>query len=100
MLRKNPVVQKLMETGEERLGKLAQQLVSNEKFVATVQNLVNRSLAAKGTFDKSLQGALSAMNLPTTGDVDQIRSKVEDLERILSSVEAKVDALAQRAKGQ
>jgi hypothetical protein len=96
MFKNNPVMKKLVETGEERVGRLAQQLLSNEKFVATVQTLVSRSLAAKGTLDKSLRTALSAMNLPSTADVEQLRSKVDDLEKLLSSVETKVDALGSR----
>ncbi|MCY1020660.1 MULTISPECIES: hypothetical protein [Pyxidicoccus] len=93
MLKNNPVMKKLVETGEERIGKLAQQLLSNEKFVATVQTLVARSLAAKGTLDSTLRTALSAMNLPSTADLEQLRSKVDDLERMLASVEGKVDTL-------
>jgi polyhydroxyalkanoate synthesis regulator phasin len=93
MLKNNPVVKKLVETGEERVGKLAQQLLSNEKFVQTVQTLVSRSLAAKGTLDGALRSALSAMNLPSTADVESLRSKVDDLERLLASVESKVDTL-------
>jgi hypothetical protein len=93
MLKNNPVMKRLVETGEERIGKLAQQLLSNERFVAAVQNLVSRSLAAKGTLDKSLRSALSAMNLPSSADLELLRSKVEDLERLLSSVEGKIDSL-------
>ncbi len=93
MLKNNPVMKKLVETGEERVGKLAQQLLSNEKFVATVQTLVSRSLAAKGTLDGALRSALSAMNLPSTADVESLRTKVDDLERLLSSVESKLDTL-------
>ncbi|MFL5356837.1 hypothetical protein [Archangium sp.] len=98
MLKDNPVVKKLVETGEERVGKLAQQLMSNEKFVSMVQNLVSRSLAAKGTLDGALRTALSAMNLPSTADVEQLRNKVDDLERLLSSVESKVDTLVTTAR--
>lgn len=93
ILKDNPVVKRLVETGEERVGKLAQQLLSSEKFVTTVQTLVSRTLAAKGTLDKSLRSALSAMNLPSTGDLDALRSKVEDLEQLLTSVEGKLDTL-------
>ena len=96
ILKDNPVMKRLVETGEERIGKIAQQLLSNEKFVATLQNLVTRSLAAKGTLDKSLRSALAAMNLPSTADLDLLRGKVEDLERLLGSIEGKVDALADR----
>jgi len=98
ILKDNPVMKKLVETGEERIGKLAQQLLSNEKFVTTVQTLVSRSLAAKGTLDKSLRSALSAMNLPSTSDLEQLRGKVEDLESLLSSIEGKVDTLVDAKK--
>ena len=97
MLKNNPVVKKLVETSEERIGKLAQQLMSNETFVAAVQTLVSRSLAAKGTLDGALRSALSAMNLPSSADVEQLRNKVDDLERLLSSVESKVDTLVDTA---
>src|SRR5687768_8057971 len=75
MLKNNPMVKKLMETGEERIGKVAQQLLSNERFVTAIQGLVSKTLEAKGSFDKSLRGALSAMNLPSTADVALLRTK-------------------------
>src|SRR3954451_5637646 len=90
MLKNNPVMKKLMETGEEHIGKLAQQLLSNEKFVTAVQGLVSRTLQAKGTLDGALRAALGAMNLPSTADIESLRSKVDDLERMLASVEGKV----------
>jgi hypothetical protein len=93
MLKNNPVMKRLVETGEERMGKLAQQFLSNDRFVGAVQTIVSSSLAAKGTLNKSLRTALAAMNLPSSADVDLLRAKVEDLERMLSSVETKVDSL-------
>lgn len=98
MLKNNSMMKRLVETGEERIGRIAQQLLSNEKFVSTVQSLVSRSLAAKGTLDKSLRTALSAMNLPSTHDVEGLRRKVDDLERLLTSVEGKVDSLLANKK--
>jgi polyhydroxyalkanoate synthesis regulator phasin len=98
MLKDNPVMKKLVETGEERIGKLAQQLLANEKFVSAIQTLVSRSLAAKGTLDSALRGALGAMNLPSSADVEALRSKVDDLERLLASVEGKVETLVGNKK--
>lgn len=98
MLKDNPVMKKLVETGEERIGKIAQQLLSNEKFVSTVQGIVSRSLAAKGTLDAALRTALSAMNLPSTADLELLRSKVDDLEKLLASVEGKIDTLVNEKK--
>lgn len=98
MLKDNPVMKKLVETGEERIGKIAQQLLSNEKFVSMVQGIVSRSLAAKGTLDAALRTTLSAMNLPSTADLEQLRSKVDDLEQLLASVEGKIDAMVNEKK--
>lgn len=98
MLKDNAVMKKLVATGEERVGKIAQQLLSNEKFVTTLQTVVTRSLAAKGTLDKSLRTALGAMNLPSTADLDLLKDKVEELERLLTSIESKVEALAEKKK--
>jgi len=92
MLKNNPMMKRLVQSGEERVGRIAQQLLSNEKFLAALQTLVSRSLAAKGTLDKSLRAALAAMNLPSTADLESLSRKVDDVEELLSSVEAKVDA--------
>ncbi len=96
MLRDNPVMKKLVATGEERVGKLAQQLLSNERFVVAVQTLVSRTLAAKGSLDGALRGALAAMNLPSTADLEVLGGKVTELEKLLASVEGKLDALLLR----
>ena len=96
MLKDNPVMKKLVETGEEQVGRLAQQLLANERFVSALQALVSKTLMAKGTLDKSLRSALSAANLPSTSDVEALKGKVDDLERMLASIEAKVDALGRK----
>ena len=98
MLRDNPVMKKLVATGEERVGKLVQQLMSNEKFVAGIQKIVTSALSAKGTLDKSIRTALSAMNLPSTGDLETLREKIEELEKVLGALEGKIDTLADSKK--
>ena len=98
MLRDNPMMKKLVATGEERIGKLVQQLMSNEKFVAGVQTIVSRGLSAKGTVDKSIRSALSAMNLPSTGDLETLREKIDEVEKLLGTLEGKIDQLVDTKK--
>jgi len=88
----------LADFGEEQLGKLSAQLLSNEKFVAAMQTLITRSLSAKETLERSARSALSAMNLPSTEDLQALRAKVDGLEVLLGSVEKKVDSLIQAKK--
>jgi polyhydroxyalkanoate synthesis regulator phasin len=94
MLNNNPMMKKLVATGEERVGKLVQQLMSNEKFVAGVQSIVSRAFSAKGLIDKSIKTALSAMNLPSTGDITVLKDKIEELETLLDKLDGKLDDLA------
>ena len=96
MLKENPVVKKMVAVGEEQVGKIAQQLLSNEKFVGTVQTIVGNSLKAKGLLDKNIRMALSAMNLPSTADVESLRTKLEDLEDTLRRLEDSVTKIASK----
>ena len=96
MLKNNPMVKKLVETGEERVGKLAQALLSNERFVTAIQTLIQRTLSAKGVLDKSLRSALAAMNLPSTEDVESLRRKIADLDTTLSRIEAKLEKVPEQ----
>lgn len=94
MLKDNPMMKKLVATGEERIGKVVQQLMSNEKFVSGIQTMVTKALSAKGVLDKSIRSALSAMNLPSTDDLEVLQEKVNELEKVLASLEDKIDSLA------
>jgi polyhydroxyalkanoate synthesis regulator phasin len=96
MLKDNPVMKRLVATGEERVGKLVQQLMSNEKFVLGIQTIMSRALSAKGSVDKSLRTALSAMNLPSTGDLELVREKIDELEKMLGQLETKIDLLVEK----
>lgn len=101
MLTDNPWLKRFKDASEEQLGRLTAQLLSNDKFVAAIQVLVSRSLSARENVEKALRGTLSAMNLPTTEDLAALRTKVEGLETLLSSIERKVDALGnQKKRGQ
>ena len=96
-LKSNPVVKRLVQTGEAQVGKIVQQVLANEKFVSGIQTVVQTTLTAKGAFDRNIRVALSAMNLPSTQDLEIIRNKVGELEAVLVKLDEKVtQLLAQR----
>lgn len=95
-LKSNPVVKRLVQTGEAQVGKIVQQVLANEKFVAGIQTVVQTTLNAKGAFDRNIRMALSAMNLPSTQDLEQLRNKVGELEVVLVKLDEKVNQLLEK----
>jgi hypothetical protein len=96
MLREKPMFKKMIETGEERMSKIASQLLSNEKFMGALQKTVSAALEAKGTVEKGVQTALSAMNIPTAGDVKKLEGKIEELEKVFEGLSAKIAELQKK----
>jgi hypothetical protein len=89
-LLKNPMVKKALEAGEERMGRLVTQLLSNERVMQGVQTVVASALNAKTTFDRGVKTAMQAVNLPTTEDVEELRRKLAELEVLLDGLAARV----------
>lgn len=90
-IRSNPLVQKMMAAGEAQLDRLTTQLLGNEKFVGAVQGIVSRSLSAKGTLDKSIRTVLATMSLPSVQDIDDLRGKLDELDRSVGELARKLD---------
>jgi polyhydroxyalkanoate synthesis regulator phasin len=96
MLRDNPVLKKMIETGEERVGKIATQLLSNEKLMGALQKTVSAALEAKGLVERNVRGVLSTMNIPSAGDVQRLQGKIDELERVFEALSAKISELQKR----
>ena len=87
---KNPAVKRALEMGEERMGRLVTQLLSNEKVMHGVQTVVSSALQAKSTFDRGVKSAMQAVNLPSADDLDDLRRKLSELESTVDGLSAKV----------
>src|SRR5512132_4743808 len=87
---KNPTVKRALAAGEERMGKLVTQLLSNERVMHGVQTVVASALNAKSTLDRGVKTAMQAVNLPTTEDVEELRRKLSELEVLLDGLAARV----------
>jgi uncharacterized Ntn-hydrolase superfamily protein len=96
MLRENPVFKKMISTGEERMSKLASNLLGNEKFMGALQKTVSAAMDAKATATLAAHTALGAMNIPTTGDVRKLEGKIEELEKVFEGLSAKIAELQKK----
>jgi Poly(hydroxyalcanoate) granule associated protein (phasin) len=99
MLRDNPMFRKMIATGEERVGKIATHLLSNEKLMGALQKTVNAALEAKGLVERNVQSVLSTMNIPTANDVQRLQGKIDELERVFEGLSAKIAELQKREVG-
>lgn len=95
-IRTNPMVKRFMEAGEAQVSRVANQLLANEKFLQAVQNIVAKTLSARGSLDKSLRSALATMNLPSTADVEGIKARLDDLDRTMTELAARMSRLEER----
>jgi hypothetical protein len=96
-LRANPIVREVMKRGEERLSKLATQVLASERFVGVLQATIRSTLGARRVIDRNLRMALGALNLPSSADVRAINDRLDDLERVLNEVDERLQRLADPA---
>jgi uncharacterized Ntn-hydrolase superfamily protein len=96
MLRDNSVLKKMIATGEEQVGKIASQLLSNEAFMAALQRTVNAAIEAKGIAMRNVQMALASLNVPTAEDVKKLEGKIEELERVFEGLSERITELARK----
>jgi len=99
------VMKRVMDRGEELIGKITNQVLSNENFLAALQAIITRAVTTKGKVDRNVQHALSSLNLPSTADLEKIRDRIGDLEELLDgmndrlkSIEKKLDKVAAEMK--
>ena len=85
-LRDNPLLKKMIATGEERMSKVAANLLTNEKLMGVVQKTFSAALDVKGIVEKNVQTALSTLNVPTASDVKKLEGKIEELEKVFESL--------------
>src|SRR5438094_5512552 len=96
MLRDNPVLKKMIETGEERVGKIATHLLSNEKLMGALQKTVSAALEAKGLVERNVQSVLSTMNIPSAADVQRWQGRIDEREGVSDALSSKITGLQKR----
>jgi hypothetical protein len=89
-MRRNPLLKRAMQAGEEQVGKVVGRLLASDRLTSGLQSLVGSALQAKETFDRGVQQALHAANLPSKDDVTSLKRKLEELESMIDGLAARV----------
>src|SRR5512140_3714649 len=87
---KNPTLRRALAAGEEQMSKVVGRLLSNERVTTGLSGLVRSALQARETFDRGVQQALRAANLPSREDVAALRRKLEELESMIDGLSDRV----------
>jgi hypothetical protein len=87
---KNPALRRVLAAGEERMGKVVGRLLSSETVTSGLQGLVSSALQARDRFDRGVQQALHAANLPSRADVTALKRKLEELESMIDGLASRV----------
>lgn len=85
--------QRILGASEERLGGLAEELLSNPHVAEALATAFRRAYQTKGQVDRNMQAVLSALNLPTKTDLNRLLGKLEALQGSLVNLNIKVDRL-------
>jgi hypothetical protein len=88
---RNPVLKKALQAGEERMGKVVGKLLASDRVSSGLSTLVSSALQAKTTFDKGVQQALHAANLPSKDDVAALKRRLDELESMIDGLSARVE---------
>jgi len=72
---RHPALRKALQEGEERLGRTVGKLLADERVASGAQRGIAR--------------ALRAANVPSRGDVESLRRRIEELEAMLEGLRKK-----------
>jgi len=87
------ILKRLYGYGEESLGRLAEDLLSNPRVAEAFSATIRRAFEAKGRVDRNMQAVLRLLNVPSRADLNRLVTKVEALQGALVNLSLKVDRL-------
>jgi hypothetical protein len=88
-------VDRLSQKGEEALGKIAEELVSN----SVVNGAIARAFDARERALQAQEAALGALNLPSAADIERVTRRLRSLSQRLEGIEDAIDRLEERLAG-
>ena len=88
-------VDRLSRQGEEALGKIAEELISNP----VVNGAIARAFEAREKALQAQEAALGALNLPSAADIERVTRRLRSLSQRLEGIEDSIDRLEERFAG-
>ena len=85
-------VEKLSRQGEEALGKIAEELISNP----VVNGAITRAFEAREKAVQAQEAAMGALNLPSAADIERVTRRLRSLSQRLEGIEDAIDRLEER----
>jgi chromosome segregation ATPase len=87
--------QRLQSSGEDTLGKLAEDLLSNP----VVSGAIGRVFGAREKAVQAQEVAFNALNIPSAADIERLTRRVRSVSQRLEGIEDGVDRLDERLAG-
>ena len=88
-------VDRLSRQGEEALGKIAEELISNPVINAAIA----RTFEAREKALQAQEAAMGALNLPSAADIERVTRRLRSLSQRLEGIEDAIDRLEERVSG-
>jgi chromosome segregation ATPase len=88
-------VDRLSRQGEEALGKIAEELISNP----VINGAIARAFEAREKAVQAQEAAMGALNLPSAADIERITRRLRSLSQRLEGIEDAIDRLEERVSG-
>jgi chromosome segregation ATPase len=85
-------VDRISRQGEEVLGKIAEELISNP----VINGAITRAFEAREKAFQAQEAAMGALNLPSAGDIERVTRRLRSLSQRLESIEDAIDRLDER----
>ena len=87
------ILKRLYGFGEERLGRFAEELLSNPRVAEAFSVALRRAFETKGRVDRNMQTILALLNMPSRSDLTRLMTKLEAIQGSLVNLNLKVDRL-------
>jgi len=86
---------RLSRQGEEALGKIAEELISNP----VINGAIARAFEAREKAVQAQEATMGALNLPSAADIERVTRRLRSLSQRLEGIEDAIDRLEERVAG-